>query len=117
MAVSMWDDEGFSQARRDAINTVNARADHFTDVTNAGNTWHPDANGDPVTATVMAKFAMLGIVKFSTMDPSGLGVEYEGGKPGWNDAMNGLPGLLGSGMPETYEMLRILQVLILIRQE
>jgi hypothetical protein len=33
----------------------------------------------------------------------------EGGKPGWNDAMNGLPGLLGSGMPETYEMLRILR--------
>ena len=22
----------------------------------------------------------------------GMGVEYEGGKPGWNDAMNGLPG-------------------------
>ena len=33
----------------------------------------------------------------------------EGGKPGWNDAMNGLPGLLGSGMPETYEMIRILR--------
>lgn len=32
-----------------------------------------------------------------------------GGKPGWNDAMNGLPGILGSGMPETYEMLRIIR--------
>lgn len=29
--------------------------------------------------------------------------------PGWNDAMNGLPGILGSGMPETYEMLEILR--------
>jgi hypothetical protein len=38
-----------------------------------------------------------------------MGVEMEGGKPGWNDAMNGLPGILGSGMPETYEMLRILR--------
>ena len=38
-----------------------------------------------------------------------MGVEMEGGKPGWNDAMNGLPGLLGSGMPETYEMIRILR--------
>ena len=28
-------------------------------------------------------------------------------KPGWNDAMNGLPGLLGSGMPETCEAWRI----------
>ena len=45
----------------------------------------------------------------STMDPQGMGVEMEGGKPGWNDAMNGLPGLLGSGMPETYETLRILR--------
>ena len=31
----------------------------------------------------------------------------EAGKPGWNDAMNGLPGLLGSGMPETCEAWRI----------
>jgi len=48
-------------------------------------------------------------LKFSTSDPLGMGVEMEGGKPGWNDAMNGLPGILGSGMPETYEMLRILK--------
>jgi hypothetical protein len=40
-----------------------------------------------------------------------MGVEMEGGKPGWNDAMNGLPGLLGSSMPETYEMLRIIKYL------
>ncbi len=33
-----------------------------------------------------------GILKFSTLDPHGMGVEMEGGKPGWNDAMNGLPG-------------------------
>lgn len=52
---------------------------------------------------------MLGVMKFGSLDPFGLGVEMEGGKPGWNDAMNGLPGLLGSGMPETYEMLRILR--------
>jgi hypothetical protein len=30
-------------------------------------------------------------------------------RTGWNDAMNGLPGILGSGMPETYEMLEILR--------
>jgi len=35
----------------------------------------------------------------------------EGGKPGWNDAMNGLPGIVGSGMSETYEALRILKYL------
>ena len=40
-----------------------------------------------------------------------MGVEMEGGKPGWNDAMNGLPGLFGSSMPETFETLRILKFL------
>mmetsp|Transcript_28893 Transcript_28893/g.61559 ORF Transcript_28893/g.61559 Transcript_28893/m.61559 type:complete len:465 (-) Transcript_28893:68-1462(-) len=33
------------------------------------------------------------------------------GKPGWNDAMNGLVGMLGSGMPETYELKVLLQYL------
>jgi hypothetical protein len=36
--------------------------------------------------------AILGFLKFSSLDQSGMGVEMEGGKPGWNDAMNGLPG-------------------------
>ena len=35
------------------------------------------------------------MLKFSTLDPFGMGVEMEGGKPGWNDAMNGLPGTTG----------------------
>ena len=109
MAVTSWGDDGFSEKRMEAINFVNNLPDHLVDATNAANTWHPDKAGNIVTASVIAKFAMLGIVKFSTMDPFGMGVEYEGGKPGWNDAMNGLPGLLGSGMPETYEMLRILK--------
>ena len=33
-----------------------------------------------------------------------MGIEYEGGKPGWNDAMNGLVGMIGSGMSETFEL-------------
>jgi hypothetical protein len=33
----------------------------------------------------------------------------EGGKPGWNDAMNGLPGLFGSGTPETFELKRLIK--------
>ena len=42
--------------------------------------------------TVISKLCILGMLKFSTLDPFGMGVEMEGGKPGWNDAMNGLPG-------------------------
>jgi len=51
------------------------------------------------------------VIKFATLDPLGMGVEMDGGKPGWNDAMNGLPGLLGSGTPETFELLRLLRFL------
>ena len=40
-----------------------------------------------------------------------MGVEMEAGRPGWNDAMNGLPGLLGSGLGETYELLRLVKYL------
>ena len=41
---------------------------------------------------MISKLCILGMLKFSTLDPFGMGVEMEGGKPGWNDAMNGLPG-------------------------
>ncbi len=43
-------------------------------------------------------FPSLGVLKYSTLDSQGMGVEMEGGKPGWNDAMNGLPGLLGESL-------------------
>jgi hypothetical protein len=35
----------------------------------------------------------------------------EAEKPGWNDAMNGLPGLFGSGVSETIELLRLIRFL------
>ena len=40
----------------------------------------------------IAKLFLLGSIKYATRDAYGMGVEYEGGKPGWNDAMNGLNG-------------------------
>ena len=40
-----------------------------------------------------------------------MGIEMEAGRPGWYDALNGLPALFGSGMAETYELLRWLTFL------
>ncbi len=68
--------------------------------------------GDIYRVTPFAKLVMLATIKFATMDPSGMAVELEGGKPGWYDALNGLPGLFGSSMPESYELLRLLDFLI-----
>ncbi len=72
-----------------------------------GTNWLKTKNGSFVTTTLMSKLITLAIVKFTTLDPEGMGIEMEGGKPGWNDAMNGLPGLIGSGMPETFELKRL----------
>jgi len=71
--------------------------------------WQRTPNGGVAfTSAPIAKLFLLGATKFATRDAYGIGVEYEGGRPGWNDAMNGLPGMVGSGMPETYEMYQLL---------
>ncbi len=49
--------------------------------------------------------------KLATFDPSGTGIEMEADKPGWYDALNGLPGLLGSSTCETFELKRHLSFL------
>jgi hypothetical protein len=40
-----------------------------------------------------------------------MGIQMEAGRPGWYDALNGLPGLFGSSMPETCELLRLVNIL------
>ena len=49
-------------------------------------------NGRAFTSPTITKLFLLGVMKFSMRDAYGMGVEYEGGRPGWNDAMNGLAG-------------------------
>jgi hypothetical protein len=67
--------------------------------------------GQIYRTTVLAKLVGLAVVKFSTLDPGGMGIEMEAGKPGWYDALNGLPGLFGSSLCETYELHRLLTFL------
>lgn len=75
--------------------------------------WQRTPNGgDPFTSSPIAKLFLLGGIKYATRDAFGMGIEYEGGRPGWNDAMNGLPGMLGSGMPETYELYQLLSYVL-----
>ncbi len=67
--------------------------------------------GEIFHATVFAKLVSLAINKFATLDPWGMGIEMEAGRPGWDDALNGLPGMFGSSMPETYELKRLVDFL------
>ncbi len=62
--------------------------------------------------SVFAKLLAVALVKFATLDPLGMGIEMEAGKPGWCDALNGLPGLFGSSLSETYELQRLLDFLL-----
>jgi hypothetical protein len=68
--------------------------------------------GEVYRTTVFAKLLCLALVKFATLDPLGMGIEMEAGKPGWYDALNGLPGLFGSSVAETYELERLLTLLL-----
>lgn len=67
--------------------------------------------GGVFQSRVIEKLFLLALLKVATRDPWGMGVEMEAGKPGWYDALNGLPGLFGSSMPESYELLRLLRFL------
>lgn len=68
--------------------------------------------GKVIESALIEKLILLCITKFAALDAYGMGIEMEGGKPGWYDALNGLPGLFGSSMAETYELKRMLDYTI-----
>jgi hypothetical protein len=67
--------------------------------------------GDIYRTTLFSKLVLTALIKFATLDPWGMGIEMEAGRPGWYDALNGLPALFGSGMAETFELQRWLNFL------
>ena len=69
--------------------------------------WKRNEDGSYAEVGFAAKLFTLVLNKFSTLDSYGMGIEMEGGKPGWNDALNGLPAMFASSMPETYELRRL----------
>lgn len=71
-------------------------------------TWVQNESGDILTTNLFNKLLMLATLKFTSLDVNGYGIEMESNKPGWNDSMNGLPGLLGSSLAETLELKRLL---------
>ncbi len=74
--------------------------------------WLRDAEGKDATTSVFGKLLLLTAIKFASLDPLCCGIEMDGGKPGWNDAMNGVPFLLGSGTSESFETKRIIHFLL-----
>jgi len=64
--------------------------------------------GEIYQTTLINKILCLIANKFSSLDPQGIGIEMEANKPNWYDALNGLPGLLGSSLNEALELKRII---------
>lgn len=71
--------------------------------------WQHTSDGRVFRVSPMAKLFLLATIKFATRDPYGMGIEYESDRPGWDDANNGLVGMLGSGLPEAIELNKLLR--------
>ncbi|GAB6108659.1 hypothetical protein [Fusibacter bizertensis] len=76
--------------------------------------WLSDENKDTIYATLFVKLFHLAVIKCLTLDAKQIGLEMEAGKPGWNDAFNGLPGLLGSSISETFDLAELIDLLVKI---
>ena len=71
-----------------------------------------NGKGEIFRLGLFGKLTLLAALKYATRDPFGMGIEMEAGRPGWYDALNGLPGMFGSSMPETFELLRLVNFLL-----
>ncbi|MBL7197568.1 MAG: hypothetical protein ISS47_05675 [Candidatus Omnitrophica bacterium] len=61
-------------------------------------------NGSIYKTNLLQKLICIIINKLASLDPFGVGIEMEAGKPNWYDALNGLPALFGSSISETMEL-------------
>ncbi|MBR1583950.1 MAG: hypothetical protein IJ662_00230 [Clostridia bacterium] len=103
--------------KRRAETPTGVRQVHYLDMERkaaSGGKWMREDHGRGKTAysTLIEKMALLCAVKYAALDPLGIGVQMEGGKPGWYDALNGLPGLFGSSVAESCELKRLLRFTI-----
>jgi len=63
--------------------------------------------GEPYYTTLAGKLLCLAVNKAASFDAEGIGLEMEADKPGWYDALNGLPALFGSSLSEALELKRL----------
>lgn len=70
--------------------------------------WAAFEDGQFITSNLAVKLLVLIVNKITELDPSGIGLMMNTDKPGWNDAMNGLPGLFGSSTSEVVELKRLI---------
>lgn len=70
-----------------------------------------NGSGEVYYTCLFTKLICFCVNKMASLDPFGVGIEMEAGKPNWNDALNGLPGLFGSSVNETFELIRLMELM------
>jgi len=68
--------------------------------------------GQVYYTNLLGKLLCLLANKIASLDVNGVGLEMEAGKPGWCDSLNGLPGLFGSSLCESLEIIRMCRLLL-----
>lgn len=71
-----------------------------------------NGRGEIFQTNLFVKLVSLATIKMSSLDPFGVGLEMEADKPGWCDALNGLPGLFGSSTHEMFELSRLVRFIL-----
>ncbi len=74
--------------------------------------FHKNDQHQVVRVNFATKLLHLALIKFTSLDPELIGVMMDSEKPGWNDAMNGLPAIFGSGVTETVTLKRLIEFII-----
>jgi hypothetical protein len=86
-----------------------------TEQTHTMRTQH--GQGEVYRSTLLEKLLSLMAIKAAQLDPFGMGLEMESEKPGWCDALNGLPGLLGSSTHEAHALARCVKLVRRVWQQ
>ncbi len=71
-----------------------------------------NGKGEPYKTNLLTKLFTIAINKILSIGPDGCGIEMESDKPDWCDSLNGLPGLFGSSTNETFELRRLIRLII-----
>ena len=101
------------QEKRYAMTPSGLRQNHFWERRKErAEKWETEVDQRVAYSTLGEKLILLCAIKYATLDLTGAAIEMEGGKPGWCDAVNGLPALLGSSVPEACELLRLSRFLL-----
>ncbi|MFO7870006.1 MAG: hypothetical protein R6V03_01060 [Kiritimatiellia bacterium] len=67
--------------------------------------------GEVYETSLFERLFALVPVKMATLDPFGMGIEFEAGKANWNDALHDMSRHFGSSINETIELRRLVDLL------